>query len=488
MDEVELVEDGTVAPVDQAATEPGTARDPRGRVRRLLRRWWPVPAVVLVALIAWQVVGDARTRAEVARLRETADVIGTTVTPPLESTAWGTDATSEVLGTGWTTDDGTIAGLVRERADGPWEVVGLDLATGDERWRAVVAPATSDVEGLPPSVGCAPDATPARSLWCTVQVPVLVAPPGSTAEDAWTGLRFRSSLVEVDLATGDVGDAQGLPDSASAAVTGGRQIVVAPTAEGLDVTATEVGTTTVAWHTVLPDAIETDAGVTPSILVLDGYAAITGTATTVLDPADGAVLATDDGLPVARGAWLVASQGSSATTVLGRTDGSADADAGRSLEGIPAHVVPDDGSDPDVLLLSVADGTLLGELRAVDVPTGRTLWAQEGSAAATNLIVLDDTVYGSTGQTLWARDLATGRTVWETATDQSQTAGYLLTDGSALLRSETDRRAGEAVLAAYGLHDGEQRWTTPLPDGITSAAVVGDLLVGWGAAGPRVLG
>jgi outer membrane protein assembly factor BamB len=141
-----------------------------------------------------------------------------------------------------------------------------------------------------------------------------------------------------------------------------------------------------------------------------------------------------------------------------------------------------------VLLLSVADGTLLGELRAVDVPTGRTLWAQEGSAAATNLIVLDDTVYGSTGQTLWARDLATGRTVWETATDQSQTAGYLLTDGSALLRSETDRRAGEAVLAAYGLHDGEQRWTTPLPDGITSAAVVGDLLVGWGAAGPRVLG
>jgi hypothetical protein len=158
------------------------------------------------------------------------------------------------------------------------------------------------------------------------------------------------------------------------------------------------------------------------------------------------------------------------------------------VRGLRAALPPRYRSDPDVLLLSVADGTLLGELRAVDVPTGRTLWAQEGSAAATNLIVLDDTVYGSTGQTLWARDLATGRTVWETATDQSQTAGYLLTDGSALLRSETDRRAGEAVLAAYGLHDGEQRWTTPLPDGITSAAVVGDLLVGWGAAGPRVLG
>ncbi|HEY0188468.1 MAG TPA: hypothetical protein VGC67_13340 [Cellulomonas sp.] len=488
MGEVELVEQTgpTADPSGATADDPAApAHDPqaarRRAVRRLARRWWPVPTVavlVVAALVGVRLVADHRADQQAERLRAVPGVLDEEVGPTFDrSTRFDTRALA-VLSHAVVAVDGLIVGVTLDQ-DTP--VLSAVDSTGAEAWSVPL----TDVEDTPDAgvgglAGCSAEQEPAEQVWCA-WTPVTADP--DLVPDGW--------LVRVDLATRSVVERRTLPAGASAVVADGASVVAEPVADGVLLTSTEAGTGRQRWQTLLP--VDPSAGRSTGTVNLtssDGHLLVT-TATTAsasatrwsVDPTDGRVeaQAADAELQIARDGRLVQQVGSSQTLLLG-TDGSGTA----SAEGTVLSVSTDDGSVPDLLWLARLDGSTATQLRAVDAGSGEVVWEEPAEVASTSsLILLDGVLYGYGTAEVWARDAATGEQLW-TAPAGTADAGTLLTDGRSLLHLDRDA-AGDRVLVADDLRTGEQRWSTPLPDGVTSLFTTNDVLYGATDDGEAVL-
>ncbi|TKR26990.1 hypothetical protein FA014_02655 [Cellulomonas hominis] len=162
MAEVQL--DDVAEPVPEPVAPSRTAT----RARALLRRWWPAPVAVVLALVAAQAVTDRRDEAAAERLRATPGVLAETVTAPLEATPWGTGDAMGLLMSGTRTADGLIAGVLTPGTGEPAAVVALDAVTGEERWRAEIGVLPTE-DGYTRSASCTSGSdAPAKTLWCAV--------------------------------------------------------------------------------------------------------------------------------------------------------------------------------------------------------------------------------------------------------------------------------------------------------------------------------
>lgn len=162
MAEVQL--DDVAEPVPEPVAPSRTAT----RARALLRRWWPAPVAVVLALVAAQAVTDRPDEAAAERLRATPGVLAETVTAPLEATPWGTGDAMGLLMSGTRTADGLIAGVLAPGTGEPAAVVALDAVTGEERWRADIGVLPTE-DGYTRSASCTSGSdAPAKTLWCAV--------------------------------------------------------------------------------------------------------------------------------------------------------------------------------------------------------------------------------------------------------------------------------------------------------------------------------
>jgi outer membrane protein assembly factor BamB len=471
MDEVELVEAG--AGSGDGAPEPEPQRARRRVLARVLRRWWPVPTVLVVALVGWHVVTDGRERAAVDRLREVPGVLAETVTAPLTGTAWGDGSGPPLLAGSVPAVDGTLLGLTTVWDGGDPAVHGIDPATGTEVWRLALAEDDPDAPWAT-SVDCSPEQEPVAVLWCTHAA----GDPGGTA--------VVRTLLRVDVATRSIAGRSDLPASASVTVADGALVVATPAAEELRLRATDPTTGAERWTAAVPspsDPLVIGAGFDVATLSPDGSHLIVSTSagSWSLDPTDGRVEATitDGAFATDRGGRLVGVVGSSQTLLLGR-DGSGTAVA----EGTLVTLGPDDGSVPDLLLLTRFDGSGTPPLRAVDATTGEVVW-EEPVGLSGDLVLLDGVLYGVGSEGLWARDAATGAVRWTAGGPTTGTG--LVTDGRSLLRVEQGATSTERLLVAYDLTTGARRWTTPLPDGVTSVTAQDGTLYGSSATGLLIL-
>lgn len=431
----------------------------RAAVGRVLRRWGPAVAVVLVGLIGWQLVSGARERAIAERHRTVPGVVGTTVTPPLDATAWGDPGVSLLLRAGVPVGEDRVVGVTAAPGGAQRTVVLLDVATGSERWRTTLpSPAGSGGE----AVSCEVDAEPARRVWCTTTDGDVPAPPTTT-------------LVGLDVGTGAVVARATVPSGAVATVAGDLLVTAVSVPGVVDLVATPL-TPSDAERTSDDPATTDGPAWTRRLTPSDPTAATAGRSLTrvgdrlllrdlgrewVLDPEDGRVEAEGQSLEQGRGGRLLDVRGSSGTGLLG-SDGGGTAQA----EGTPLVVHPDDGSAPDVELLIRRDGTPRGLLRGVDATTGAVLWEHPGPhPSALFLVLLDGVLYGDDGDAVWARDARTGAERWRTPTG-SAPVSTLMTDGVRLLRSELDPDGEGVRLVGYDLADGTRAWATPLPGGV----------------------
>lgn len=465
MAEVELVELVDDAPAPGAGPDPAAVR----HRRRLLRRWWPVPAAVLAGLVVWQALDGAGDDADAERRRALPGVVATTVAPPLTATAWGSASAADVLAAPVRSEDGLVVGAVRPGSGTSTDVVGLDPATGAEVWRlAIAAPPRPGGFVLVPA--CSGGTDPARVLWCTVTDGSAPGAPGAEP----------TRLVRVDLVERAVGQAEVLAPGSAAVAVGSSVVVATSGPETVDLVATDAVTGELRWRSAVPDPLGSSGGGAGPVLQVDGGHLLVGglTRTWSLDAATGTVEASGPVLLVVRGDRLVEIMGSSRTRLRG-----ADGTGTVETDGQALQMAPDDGSAPDLVLVRVLDGTPLGLLRAVDAGTGAVVWEREGSgSAATNHLLLDGVLYGSTSREVWAVDVASGAELWSTPGEPGD-AGRLMTDGVALLRTELVRDTGERVLAAYALDDGRRAWATPLPAGVDQVWTQGGVLHGRGDPG-----
>lgn len=451
-------------------TGPGTTEPPeperarRAGVRRLLRRWWPVPVALAaagVAVVAWQLVADTRAEDAAERLRATPGVIGETVTPPLEVVEVESSDVATVLLTGDRTASGFVAGLV---VDGPsWaaSVVGVDPQRAVEQWRVEVAPETPGLTSRDGSCSTAADG-PARTVWCVL-----------TDSRGLENMASATRLVEVDAVDGTVLGERELPPGAAAAVVDDVLAVATVADGGMRVVGLDARTGEERWAVDVPEALQ--PGYATGWLQREGEHLLLSAAngTWALDPATGAVLAGGGGVAVVRGGRLVDVQGTSRTLLLGR-DGTGSGVA----DGQAQSMAPDDGSAPEVLLTDVSDGSLVGLLRAVDATSGEPLWERPSDGMnRSNRLLLEGVLLGSGSTTLWAVDARTGEERW--TTEGSPLADFrLMTDGRHLLRVERDLGSGDREVAAYELATGRPAWRTPVPEGVDTVWTQGGTLYG----------
>jgi outer membrane protein assembly factor BamB len=469
--DVVLDEHGTGGPGDpgEPAGDPAAAR--RARLLRALRRWWPVPVVAAAALVATHAVGEARAEAAADRLRGVDGVLGATVRPGLTARAWPVAARAQLV---LAESTRTPAGLLTRPSieeGGAWDVVAVDATTGAEAWRTHLVGAAP--EGASRDVRCAPDAEPvATALGCTVL----------TGAGDWRG--WRAVLLRVDLAAGRVSEVGELPAGAAAVLVDDAVVTARPEGAGVVVISAPLGAAgAVTWRTEVPDVAVPGDGTRPWLGRAGGHLWIGGAATTwSLEAATGLIEGSGANLVLARGDRVVDAPGSTASRVL------APHGAVRT-EGTPEIAYPDDGSEPDLVLLRRYDGSSPdGFLRAVDAVTGVTAWERPlALQAGTNLVVLRGLVYGATRDTVWAVDLATGEERWTTTGDPG-VGGPLMSDGRALLRTERDPDDGTLLVAAYGPRDGRPLWSAALPEGVTQLWADGALLRGTGPDSTWVLG
>jgi hypothetical protein len=99
--------------------------------------------------------------------------------------------------------------------------------------------------------------------------------------------------------------------------------------------------------------------------------------------------------------------------------------------------------------------------------------------------VLDGRIVRVESGQMEAIDVRTGRTVWETAVPSASQYG-LVTDGRLVLRAE--RVDDDVVVMARGVDDGRVRWQGDLPDDVQHLFVVAGQLLGYTEDGLVALG
>jgi outer membrane protein assembly factor BamB len=446
-------------------------------VGHLVVRAWRRPALrwvtlgVVAAVVVVPVVDASRERTRLAALAQVPGVL-----QPLHAglrvlySMAGNDKDAAALRDGFLLGDGVVGSLSVFGEN--TEVVGLDAATGSRRWSTPLG--DRDAWG---------DAVP----WCT--------PAGGVVACQVTGGPGRAGGATVaatwalDPADGHLLRTHAYGDHVRAVVAGGLMVVAAQVA-GAD-RAPATGPWTVTWRVTGEDPATGSARWTwtsPPLAVSAeddpfdpfhdpadyGSRLWATTDDAVLRIGDDTWLLGPDGtlrLHVARpGGWSVAeTRGGSfvrqpmergAVQLSRPRELLVDDGSWRPLDGIPLPTTVDDGSAPDLILMTTTSsaGTAL---TAVDRHTGSTRWQASLGAAVTGPLrslsgmVLEGRVL--TGlEDLRGLDAATGSPLWTVA----GAGGWLSTDGSVVVVATSDAQGFPLGVAAYSPGDGRARWST----------------------------
>lgn len=435
---------------------------PAGRstdVRRLARRWWPVVAVAVVAVVVTALVAVARDRAFVERIAAVPGLVRPLDGEP--SVVWrapGAPHRGALLASG----DALV--LVSAQG-GRWYVTAHDAADGTARWSNDVAQVQRS--GFESSLVVCPsrgeDVGPL--LLCLVTKPRVVY-----SDDASIDEPAHTQVVALDAADGGERGTWEVDDElVTAGRVGDDLVLVTLDRAGHAVVQRHTGTTgEVQWSYTTPDVLDSttlnrsaDASVGRGVVVVEGVV------TTVLDVDDGAVLTT--GAPY-RNLQVVALADGYATwaTVGGGHVLAPDGEERFELDGLPAAFTLDDGSAADVLV--VDDGS---RLRGVDASSGAVLWSTQTqldvhARVDGQLVVSGLTRFGVVD----ARD---GRARW--TSDAGDPMPWTpLTDG-ALVLAPGVAPDGSPQLLGLGLQDGVRYWALDLPGRVQHVAGAGGHLV-----------
>jgi outer membrane protein assembly factor BamB len=490
MQEVELAEPGgrpVVGPDERQTPSTDDDAERRRRRRRAVLRWWPLGLLAVAAVVAGQVVLDARERARVAAAREQPGVVGYDVGPGLRAHRPDPAALPP---------DGVVAGDVRveevELVHGePRAVRGVDVRSGAEVWRTPLEDAARAAEtGSIDGARCSAAEPPVDQVLCFVQDTPATAVGGGGYELAPP---VRARLVTLDPRTGGVTGDRELAPRSSAVVVGQDLLLAEVVGGGVRVAAEDARTTEPRWSTELPVDARALAGVpdlSPYVQVTDRHVLVqVSQQAWAVDRADGRVEVSAAQLWVSRGERLVSHGFDDGLTRLRGVDGSGDALA----VGVPVTFEVDDGSVPELEVLADTDRGNR-RLRAVDPRTGEQVWEHElVGPSEGSVILLDDVLYGADGSAVWALDARDGTEIWRTPRDPeagdvagSASAGAWytpVTDGRQLLLVEAVGTGDTppSVMGAWSLASGAHRWTTPLPPEVGGHVQVRDgaLYGGW---------
>ena len=445
------------APDNRVSPEP--VQDVRGGAGRVLRRWWPVAALLVLGIVASALVVSARDRAFVARIAAVPGLVR-----PLDGAPaplWET-AGSTLPGTVLVADGALV--VLSAGAD-EWTVTAHDPTTGAERWATAVAPASRS--GFESSAATCPalrDDVGSLVLCLVAQPRVLYSDDASIQEppriavvplsardgERLGGWDVRGAIVGIDRVEDDL--VVGTLDAESHLVVQRR----------------DGRTGHVVWSMVTPDVMEQQATViTASMRVLPPVIVLEGGSTIVLDVDDGRTIMTG-----ARYSGLqVAALGERFTTwapVGGGRVHDADGSPLYPLEGLPAQLSADDGSQSGTLL--VDEGP---EVVGIDPSDGAEQWRTRTTLdprvlVSHRLVVSGSTTYGvidaTDGSMLW--DVDTGAILpWNP-----------LSDGTLVIGPGTSP-GGAPELWGRGLDDGVRYWSVPLPEGVRRVDAVGGRLV-----------
>lgn len=480
---VRAVGDPVLVVLDDDADAPA----PQDPARSVRRRWWVALLVaVALALVAAQVVSDARERARVAAVGRVPGVLAPQPGPP--RVAWRLDDD---------TVDVVVVGrdLVEEQiaADGAMTLTARDVATGAERWTVPVLDA--------PAVPLAEDATryglqcadgpglPGRLVCLTHDATSVSTPDGQGVSTTRSTPATTATVVVVDLGDGEVRERHGADEGGAVAaaleVVGDQVVLAAPLDNGTTAWALDPTTGAQRWRVRAETGFGGGwlrwGGEVRVVPVGDEAVAVLGAGAVLLDASDGTAtgsagtLATVLGTRPDGSALVVASEGY--TRLIG-PEGDV------RLDGGPVPVTVDDGSVPDLAL------TLSGGLRAWDASTGETRWRARDVTGTQEALVVGGRVHAHDGYRVSTLDARTGELLWEVAAPElfsgdAAVAG-LATDGALLLVEGRDASASRAGLVAVDPGDGTVRWVADLPD-VTSVGTIDGVLAARNPAGTVVL-
>ncbi|KGM00987.1 hypothetical protein Q760_04665 [Cellulomonas cellasea DSM 20118] len=462
-------------------------------------------AVVLAAALAGtQAVLDARERAEVARWAQVPGVV-----PALGD---GLEARWEpelgdvlMMYAGAEVDD--LAVGARFEDSGAQSAVALDPLTGDVAWRTPLTepePLLVDAAENFQAVPC--DAT-------TGDEPLLVCLVGdryaraSVRPETYGGdtslpapVAQEAELVVLDVATGEVVRRTPATPSTGMRVADGTVLTASSSRDGsAEVSAHDVRTGEVRWEQELPSGTGerewAESGEPPYLEpVGDTVLVVLGTAAARF-AADGTLLGTVPASALEMGTAILPARGDRVVRQdFGAAGGEAlavlapDGTATPLPEGRLLTPTVDDGSEPDVLLLTGAPDAA-GGLLGWDAATGTERWVVE------DLLVSDVVVLGGAAyvvgfdRSLRAVELDDGSTRWRTDPpppvpgEDPVTSPTLLTDGRSLV--VVGRRGEETGVQAYALRDGRPTWDGTLPFEVEGVQPLGGRAVAWSSAADR---
>ncbi|MGV8978484.1 MAG: PQQ-binding-like beta-propeller repeat protein [Cellulomonas sp.] len=380
--------------------------------------------------------------------------------------------------------------LIEQSTDGTADVVALDAGTGEEAWRVQAQPAREPVADSGGAYGGGANCSFPRSTDAQQSsvVACVVTDESISVQGADTGVMLvgtRAHLLVIDATTGAVVSQSPIEPTASVALLGPDLVTGQFAADGrVQVTRSGARDGTLSWTFTSPDPVPSDASGQRNLWVWanEGFIDVRASSGTGADgrPAggaswlispEGAVVrerlvapgADDTGLEVLQGGATIVE--TSTTTAGAQASVLTDAASGRTLtvEAIPTFASPDDGSLGSAILMQSTDGALL----AYDLTTGQPRWTDAASVTGGGLpMILDGRVVRSRADNSSTVDITsidgdTGTAIWSTSLTSNQ-GGSLLTDGRVILVSRTGSTPGaRAVIAAYDLADGRQRWEVP---------------------------
>ena len=441
-------------------SSPGSG-PPRPARTRLLRRWWPVAALVVLGVVASGLVVAARDRAFVARVAGVPGMVRPLDEPPTR--LWETRG-STLPGTVLAADGALV--VLAEGQD-EWTVTAHEPETGSQRWSAVLAPTSragfestaAICPALPGDVG--------DLVVCLVQVPRVVY-----SDDASNQEPARIAVVPLSARDGTrLGEWDVRGEIVSMDRVGDDLVIGTVDAAGhMVVERRDARTGDLVWSMITPDVMSSATStaaaalrVLPTVVVISG-----GGPTLVLDVDDGTEVLTS-----ARFSGIqVATLGDGFATWAPVGGGHLHAPDGTELyrlDGLPAQLYADDRSEPDTLVVD-AGPAVVGH----DLDTGAELWRTRTMLdpqvlVSHRLVVSGASTYGvldaTDGTELWDADI--GEVLpWNPLSDGSVVIGPgVAPDGS-------------PELWGRGLSDGVRYWSVPLPEDVRRVdAVAGHLIV-----------
>lgn len=426
---------------------------------RVLRRWWPLAAVVALGVVAAGVVVSARDRAFVARIAAVPGLVRPLGAAP--APLWETRG-STLPGTVLAADGALVVLAEGERA---WTVTSHDPLNGVQRWSIDLAPVSRS--GFEATAAVCP---PLRADVGDLVVCLVRHPPVLYSDDASIQEPPRVSVVPVSAQDGErLGEWEVRGSLVAFDRVEDDLVIGTLDAEGrMIVQRRDARSGDVVWSVVTPVVMDAPAiSVAATMRVLPGLIVLDGGATIVLDVEDGDTLLTGPRF----GGLQVAALGDRFATWAPVGGGKVHDAEGTELfdvQGLPAQLSADDGSASGAII--VDEGS---QVSAVDSSTGEPLW-RTPSPLDPRLLVSERMVV-SGADSYGVLDVTDGSMIWDVDTGDVLTWDPV-SDGTLVLGPGAGPD-GRPQLWGLGLEDGVRYWSVPLPEGVRRVDSVGGHLV-----------